>query len=40
MSDSYTCPACGRTFDKVDTDEDVREEAQMMWGENVDPTNW
>ena len=29
----YTCPSCNRTFDKVDTDDDVKEEAQLMWGD-------
>ena len=33
MSDTFTCPSCNRTFDKVDTDEDVAEEAQLMWGD-------
>ena len=33
---TYTCPACNRTFDKVDTDEDVAEEAQLMWGAEPD----
>ena len=32
MSDTYTSPCCNRTFDKVDSDEDVAEEAQLMWG--------
>lgn len=36
MSDTYTCPACNRTFDKVDTDDDVEAEAQLMWGD-VEP---
>lgn len=34
-SDTYTCPACNGTFDKVDTD-DVEAEAQLMWGD-ADP---
>jgi len=33
MRETWTCPACGRTFDKVETDEEVREEAQVMWGD-------
>ena len=33
MDDTYTCPACNRTFDKVDTDEDLKTEAELMWGD-------
>ena len=36
MSGTYICPACNRTFDKVDTDDDVKAEAQVMWGD-TDP---
>ena len=36
MVEQYTCPACGRTFDKIDTDEEVSEESKIMWGD-VDP---
>ncbi len=36
MSNTYTCEACNRTFDKVDTDDDVKAEAQVLWGD-VDP---
>ena len=36
MNDTYICPACNRTFDKVDTNDDVKAEAEMMWGD-IDP---
>ena len=36
MEESYVCPACRRTFDKIETDDEVMEEARVMWG-NVDP---
>ena len=39
MSDAYTCPACNRTFDKVDTDDDVDAEAQLVCGDAGLPIN-
>jgi hypothetical protein len=32
MSETYTCAACGETYEKEWSDEEARDEAEAIWG--------